>query len=574
VPPNLGDVTQISIGEKHSCAVNDQGEIKCWGASYEGQRNIPADLGRVSQVSTGATFTCALMDLGNVRCWGDRALDQTNVPSDLGTVIQIDTAQRHSCALNDQGVVKCWGSGFGGATQVPSSLGKVTQITVGNANACALNEENRVTCWGSNEIGQTQVPSELGNVIQISAGYDHTCALNDLGSLRCWGSNDYGQSSIRKSVEVLEPKFINSPIPGISGTGRVGATLKALTGSWDNGTTFTYQWLKDGKRIPASTSSTYSAGFGDFGSDISVLVTALKHPLAPISKLSSAVKISNLGVGAPCGSGTKTMSVTKVSSAESPKIIGKPVFGVTLGSTPGKWSPGTSLCMFWLTGSTPIAKASGPKYSIQGRDVSQELRFAVVGSNKGSYALRISNPVVIGKAKFAKSVSPVITGQHKVGEKLTGTVKPWEPAVKYEYYWLRDGNTVSRSQTYTPQASDVGSKFILRVCGLKSNYETLCLSSKVTKSIQQNQLSKVGSVSISGGSAKVGAVLSGKTTAWMMGAKLNFQWLLDGQPISGANSKEIVVQPEYKGARLSFQVTGALEGFQTVTKTSAPLIIK
>ena len=81
----------ISAGGSFSCALLDNGFIKCWGHNSYGQLglgdrsnrggsanemgdNLPAvslGTGRtVKSISSGAYHTCALLDDGSVKCWG------------------------------------------------------------------------------------------------------------------------------------------------------------------------------------------------------------------------------------------------------------------------------------------------------------------------------------------------------------------------------------------------------------------------------------------------------------------------------------------------------------------------
>ena len=66
-----------------------------------------------------------------------------------------------------------------------------------------------------------------------------------------------------------------SKAPAVTGAARLGSTLNASTGTWSaSGTSFTYQWLRDGKTITGATSSRYKATTADVGKRVSVHVTA------------------------------------------------------------------------------------------------------------------------------------------------------------------------------------------------------------------------------------------------------------------------------------------------------------
>ena len=84
-------VTAITAGLYHTCALSS-GAVKCWGYNLYGQlgdgdtvqRTTPVDvrssasvstaLGDVTAITAGKYHTCALLSSGEVKCWGDKEL--------------------------------------------------------------------------------------------------------------------------------------------------------------------------------------------------------------------------------------------------------------------------------------------------------------------------------------------------------------------------------------------------------------------------------------------------------------------------------------------------------------------
>src|SRR5262245_57370586 len=79
----------LDTGNTHTCAVLDDGSVRCWGQYSNGElgygsvENVgddespefqgPVDIGAgrtAKAISAGFTHTCALLDDGSVRCWG------------------------------------------------------------------------------------------------------------------------------------------------------------------------------------------------------------------------------------------------------------------------------------------------------------------------------------------------------------------------------------------------------------------------------------------------------------------------------------------------------------------------
>src|SRR5699024_2820364 len=113
------------------------GGVRCWGGNSSGQLGngldedspvdpsspIPVDVvgldAGVAAIGTGQAHTCALTDDGGVRCWGGNYSGQlgngTNTSSPvpdavvgLDGVAAVTVGDQHTCALTDDGAVECW----------------------------------------------------------------------------------------------------------------------------------------------------------------------------------------------------------------------------------------------------------------------------------------------------------------------------------------------------------------------------------------------------------------------------------------------------------------------------------
>ena len=236
------DVTQITAGTDHTCALLDTGVVRCWGwgglgqlgygnISSIGDNETPADAGDVDvggavvQIDAGHAHTCAVLDTGAVRCWGsggfsnlgygntsnigDNETPATAGDVDVGgTVAQIASGTFHTCALLDTGAVRCWGAGGAGR------LGYNNAITIGD-------NETPATAYASLPNGGDVGVG--GTVAQIAVSKHHTCALLDTGAVRCWGLGTNGRLGYATTTNIGDDET-----PADAGDVDVGGTVAQI----------------------------------------------------------------------------------------------------------------------------------------------------------------------------------------------------------------------------------------------------------------------------------------------------------------------------------------------------------
>jgi alpha-tubulin suppressor-like RCC1 family protein len=130
----VSDATAVSTGIGHSCIVRTSGKVSCWGFDVSGQigdgsagasQGIPADVVNVSgavSVSVDGATSCALLNDGSVRCWGAGQWGQLGngqTPSGatatpvqvlgLTNATTIALGGDHACVLKADETAHCWG---------------------------------------------------------------------------------------------------------------------------------------------------------------------------------------------------------------------------------------------------------------------------------------------------------------------------------------------------------------------------------------------------------------------------------------------------------------------------------
>ena len=248
--------TAVSAGGFHTCALPGDGTVLCWGQNDLGQLGngtvsptvnapnpAPASVSGITTavaVAAGGWHTCALLQDGSIRCWGDNtwgelgnaAVIASNPPRDqqpvtpvptpvtvsgITTAVAIEAGIFHMCATLRDGALQCWGRGEEGRlgngstanSSTPVAVSGITPaaVTPGAEHTCAILQDRTKRCWGDNNFGQLGNGSPDGVVSTIpsapvtgitaataaSSGAEHTCALLQDGSLQCWGAGNFGR---------------------------------------------------------------------------------------------------------------------------------------------------------------------------------------------------------------------------------------------------------------------------------------------------------------------------------------------------------------------------------------------
>ncbi|NDE88467.1 MAG: hypothetical protein EB055_00580 [Micrococcales bacterium] len=165
--------------------------------------------------------------------------------------------------------------------------------------------------------------------------------------------------------------------------------------------------------------------------------------------------------------------------------------------------------------------------------------------------------------------SPVIPSLARLGSKVVANSGQWDSGVALSYQWLRDGVAISGANTpsYIPTQLDYQHVLGVQITGSLSGYISHTETSN-TVLVGRGIFASTPNLSI-GGISNLGAVLVSDVTDLDSGASVSYQWLRDGQVISGANSSTYTLQYADLNHQMSFRLSESKLGYETLSVESS-----
>lgn len=226
VPVILGTgrtAVEATAGGYHTCALMDDSNVKCWAYNGDGEGGtgnpnrqlglnagemenavVPLDFGgnhKAVHIAAGQFHSCALLDDGSVKCWGYGG------HGELGSVPNPNNLNDHAVGNPNVALAQF--------ASVPFNSGRhAVQIAMGFQHSCALLDDGNATCWGYNADGELGLndPNDRGvamplpiapinvgtglKVLEIRPSSYNTCARLSNGTVKCWGYNGDGQDGL------------------------------------------------------------------------------------------------------------------------------------------------------------------------------------------------------------------------------------------------------------------------------------------------------------------------------------------------------------------------------------------
>eukprot|EP01080_Neovahlkampfia_damariscottae_P005984 gene5984-9983_t len=274
-PTLLPNFTSISMGEDHSLAKSNEGDLFVVGSNFNGQcgygsvSNIKSyqkltSITNIHFISAGHEYSLVADESGYFYSFGNGAsgklgtgntnIQKNPIKNALLNITSVAAGLLHSLVLNKNGEVFSFGhNGFGqlglgdssfrATPQKVENLNNIVKISVGNFFSIVLDSTGYLFGFGKNgmrEIGRPIIPSSpfptlvqnLSNVADFSTGFQHTIVRDYSGRVYGFGSNQEGQIDSSDNVTTLakEIEYFSSKVVTQINVGKYASSVLDKTG--------------------------------------------------------------------------------------------------------------------------------------------------------------------------------------------------------------------------------------------------------------------------------------------------------------------------------------------------------
>lgn len=509
----------------------------------------PARRTSLSLLIAGALF---LSPLSVATVSADEADDATITSSPAAVVATQDAPDQHADAVATDVTDAATETATTTAAETDAD-GEVAEVvtvaapTLTGELAVGSSLEARTTDWPTLAGGPTYQWSADGAPIAGATGPTLTLTTQQAGrvvNVTVTGTLEDGSVVTETSANTL--RVATAGTPGVSGTARVGNTLTSSTGTWTTGTTYTYQWLGDGRPITGATGATFVPTNAQSGMRIAVAVTGARAGYPTLTRVSAATS-------------------ARVMRWATPKISGTVAVGSTLTAKPGTWTTGTTFTYRWYANGTAITGATNPTFRLTTAQKDKRITVKVTGK-KWSHPTTIKTSAATGKVMLAPT--PKITGTAVHGNTLKASPGTWTPYVTRRYQWYADGVAIAgaTSSSLKLGTAQKDKRITVKVTGTRSGYAKVTKTSAKTLRVQTAPTPKIT------GTRKVTYTLTASRGTWSSGTTFTYQWYANGVAITGATSSKLKLSTKHVGKTIKVKVTGRKSGYPTVSRTSGSTV--
>ncbi|MGN0667387.1 MAG: DUF4214 domain-containing protein [Huintestinicola sp.] len=245
--------TQVAVGEEHTAAITESGDLYLWGLNDKGQlgdgttttssKPVKITVGnneKVKAVALGSKHSAAITTNGEVYFWGNNSCGQlgdgtttsSSTPkklSSFGTDVKaialggdtsavlLNSGKMYTFGYNGEGQLGN-GTTTNSSSPVEVGLSNVESMAVSLYNAAAVLADKSLYAWGKMELigkgnisNDTTVPNSVAmNAVSCSLGINNGLYIADNNEVFAWGANNNSELDPELDSYIYLASYIES----------------------------------------------------------------------------------------------------------------------------------------------------------------------------------------------------------------------------------------------------------------------------------------------------------------------------------------------------------------------------
>jgi hypothetical protein len=410
-----------------------------------------------------------------------------------------------------------------------------------------------------------------GKPILSANGIGYTLTPGDFGkriSVRVTPPSGEAVVSPRTSAIAIGDEIVLYTPPTITGTVRVGQTLKSSPGVWsDEASVISYSWTRETGSTTkiVSTSASYKPVAADAaaGATLSLRLTATR-------------------AGLTTGTWSTTVTVAPAVALKQSKKSVITLAGGTYTVTPGTWSPsGASVTYSWRTHTHDwfVEEATSTSFTPSTEQLEQRLTVVVTAAKAGYASTSVEYELNNLATPIVWNLDPSIQGANQVGKTLTVTHSEGETtpvATSYSYQWFAGTKAITGATKASYAPTKVGTIISVDVTAHLTGFPSSSPQRREFGATTAASGTIDGAFALDYGSAP--AVGRPIAVAWSSPLSVNapalsYQWfrVVGGEPavIPKATKASYTPVPADAGNALTLRITVKKSGYTTTVLTTS-----
>lgn len=177
--------------------------------------------------------------------------------------------------------------------------------------------------------------------------------------------------------------------------------------------------------------------------------------------------------------------------------------------------------------------------------------------------------IALQSQRLLETTAPTVSGTPVVGQTLRAVPGAWTTGTVFTYRWYANGVAIAKASgsALLIPAALAGKRITVRVTGSKVGYTAVGRMSVATAAVLRPLVAPRPTIA---GTPTVGQKLTARPGTWTAGARLTYQWYIDGVAVPRATGAVFAIPSAAARKTITVVVRGTRAGYATIAQRSRP----